>query len=89
MKSMKNEIVPCDRCDGTGKMPLRDVLQETLDMVPKNSRGVAAIEIGIDISGVESNAQNNRLERLRFLGLVERHRDGRLWRYTRTTKKGR
>lgn len=63
-------------------MPLREALQETLDLIPR--RGfVTAHELANHIPGVSVNAQNNRLEALRKLEFVTRVRNGKFWRYSR------
>lgn len=90
MPSMKH-LIDCPGCEGSGKVELHEHLRETLDWIP--SRGAtSAYELLNEHPHVgQPSAFNNRLERLRGLGLVTRQRHGKTWLYSRAiaaTKKG-
>lgn len=72
--------VTCKTCKGTGQMALSEVLQNTLEEL-QATPGRTAPEIINRFPGVGVTALNNRLEDLRALGLVERKRHGKRWRY--------
>lgn len=63
-------------------MELQEPLLETLKLIPKTG-ATTAHKLAARIHGVSSNAQNNRLERLRKLGFLTRHREGKFWMYSR------
>jgi len=82
----KRPKLPCPKCDGTGKIPLPEPLLETLTFVraAKNG-GVTASEAHAGLypeSIMGITAFNNRLEELRSIGLVERTRCGKTWKYS-------
>lgn len=62
-------------------MELSETLLETLNNIPRT--GITAGRLAELIGGVSSNAQSNRLERLRDVELVRRQRSGHNWRYFR------
>lgn len=82
MSDMKPTI-ECPTCAGTGRAPMPEALQETLDVLPKRGTFTAAdIQTKIP-STVTINAVNNRLEALRELGMLKRERNGKFWNYSR------
>lgn len=83
------QTIPCTTCGGKGQMPLYPALEETLALVPRKG-GITTAELEVRIPVVHANAWSNRLERLHELGLLERTRVGKYWRYSRvTTAKGK
>lgn len=75
--------IECPTCGGSGRAPLPDALQETLNVLPRRGQFTAA-EIHAKIPGkVEVTAINNRLESLRALSLLTRERFGKFWKYSR------
>lgn len=70
----------CPTCEGTGRVPLIPSLREALDML-SNHGAYTPPELALMI-GVSATAANNRLERLRSLGLVTRERVTRGHSYT-------
>lgn len=87
---MSNEyhpIIKCPRCDGSGRVVLNGLLATTLALVSFQSEGVTVSEAwqrnltAWPSSKIKITAMNNRLEELRKLGLVDRVRDERAWRY--------
>lgn len=82
MSDMKPTI-ECPTCSGTGRAPLPEAIQETLDILPKRGQFTAA-DIQPKVPGtVTVNAINNRLEYLRDLGILKRERNGKFWNYSR------
>jgi hypothetical protein len=79
----KATMIVCASCDGAGKTPLPDELQTTLDMFAGKARFTAADLHTKAQDSVSVNAMNNRVERLRGLGLLTRSRQGRNWLYAR------
>ena len=73
----RNATVPCCRCHGRGWVPLSSPLQSTLDQL----RAGPKLAMELRARGEGPSAANNRLEDLRALGLVERKKVGRHWRY--------
>jgi len=79
----------CPTCKRDGVEPMKVLpksLAHTLRWLEKTPGACSSsIIIGVGVLGVKtfrsSTAFNNRLERLRKLGLVRRERDGRVWRY--------
>lgn len=85
---MKPPQTPCAKCSGSGKTPLQPELVETLAMLPRIG-SVTTKTLHERFPAISPNAQINRLERLRALGLVARQREGKFFRYSRipsTTK---
>lgn len=79
---MKYELT-CPQCEGAGRVPLSEHLQDTLSRLDSRVGRTAA-----DVSGAATpNAVSNRLVYLFQLGLVKRERVGKFWYYTRTTAK--
>ncbi len=72
----------CDKCNGSGRIALSEHLQETLSLVQRGSN-LCADDLHEILPNITRNAQNNRLERLRGLGLLTRTRHGKFWRYSR------
>lgn len=78
MSGMQRTI-PCHHCQGKGIEPLPENLAETLSLI----RGKTTTEkLSAKLPGVKRTAQNNRLEKLRVLGLVKRERNGKEWIYS-------
>ena len=80
----------CDKCNGTGDVPLPPHLKEALDIVtssyPKFD-GVDASFVRRHTRGeVKESAMCNRLKRLLVLGLVSRFRSGKSWIYSANRK---
>lgn len=74
--------IPCSACDGRGNIEMPPELRETLERLRK---APATAGILAKAFSVEHTAMLNRLERLRGLGFVRRHRlDWRTWRYEAT-----
>jgi len=70
--------IPCPKCNGSGRV----FLPCLLNAVRQRLRGGrTAPELLDQFPGVGVTALNNRLEKLRALGLVTRKREGRAWRY--------
>lgn len=76
---MKPPITTCQECNGTGKAQLSEPLTETLSYLGRRHLHAAQLQI----PGVTPNAINNRLEKLRELGFVQRVRQGRFMIYSR------
>ena len=80
-------IIKCPRCDGSGRVVLNGLLATTLALVSFQSEGVTVNEAwrrnltAWPSSNIKITAINNRLEELRRLGLVDRKKEGRAWRY--------
>lgn len=74
--------VACKNCGGSGKTAIDESLSETLELIPPK-RGATAIELSERLPRVKATAFNNRLERLRALGLLRRERHGKFYRYFR------
>lgn len=78
---MKPKDVPCPRCGGHGKIPLTDMLSETLEAIG----GVASStpDIAERLGGLSLPLVTNRLRMLERLGLVWRRREnaptGGIW----------
>ena len=64
--------VPCSSCGGTGHVPLVPSLSETLDALRDGPR--TAESLAHELNVWNTTAMNNRLEKLRALGLVSRVR---------------
>lgn len=80
----------CPECDGSGKVPLTEVLTATLGAVSALGGSATApqlFEID-DWGGVSVTALNNRLEDLRRFGFLDRKhtKGGKGWTYTLRTK---
>jgi hypothetical protein len=89
---MKSVIVKCEKCNGSGKVPLDPALEETFKLFTRVHQhgGVfwtvqeAFNSLFFPNSNFTVTAINNRLEKLRKLGLIERRRNGRAWEYFKT-----
>jgi hypothetical protein len=69
-KSPKPAVhIHCSRCEGTGRVPLVPSLDETLRALARGPRTPSELSDALDVPGT---AMNNRLEKLRALGLVTR-----------------
>lgn len=75
----------CTHCNGTGKRQLSRVLAATMATIGRGTW--SAEEIAIDM-GIANTAANNRLEKLRGLGLLRRKKNYRHWDY-RAAKRAR
>lgn len=84
---MKPPLIPCGRCDGTGKVQLPPELFATL-MLMVERRGLTAPQLAETMPHCASkSAANQRLETLRSLGLARRDRfDGKTWVYYATDR---
>lgn len=83
---MKQILVQCDTCEGTGKTPLSEHLKNTLALVGRKGRTAEQIRAASgETAWTSINAFNNRLEKLRALGLVGRHREGKFYYYSTIT----
>jgi len=80
---MKKPSILCPSCSGSGRSPLPEHLAETFALIPRRG-STCAEKLHDQLPGASPNAQNNRLEKLRALGLVSRVRDGKRWKYSRT-----
>lgn len=76
--------VACKSCGGTGKTPLEESLAETLPLIPRKGATAQWLAASARCANISPNAFNNRLERLRSLGLVRRERHGKFYHYFRT-----
>ncbi len=79
---MKQPMIECQRCEGTGKVPLSPELFQTLEAV-KRLGSVTAPELWLSSdrkTGV--TAFNQRLNDLCRLGFIERVRVGKNVEYT-------
>lgn len=80
---MSANLVPaitCEKCSGSGKVPLHEHLAETLGKIP----ACGAVAENVQSNGITQNAVSNRLADLLALGLVIRQREGKFWRYFHT-----
>jgi len=75
MKKRTQEI-PCNTCKGKGTVGLDGPLASTLALF-KRGRRLTAAEIQKNESDVNITAINNRLERLRGYGFLDRQKKGR------------
>ena len=68
--------VTCTKCSGTGRAPLEDELQRTLDVcrtLAQMGRGITAIAVAAKLDApVGPTVINNRLNALVALGLIRR-----------------
>lgn len=83
MKPTKpNTEVTCHHCEGKGKIPLSDEMQETLDAALKMRRVTApGLCKKLNWKG-HVTAINNRLRDLMYHGFFTRNREGRDFVYT-------
>lgn len=81
---MKRPQISCRKCEGSGAVDLEDSLWNTLQVLAKLKRATAP-EIFEQSQGenafIKVTAINRRLEDLRALNLVEREREGAVWKY--------
>lgn len=80
---MKPLLTNCPTCQGTGKVELEGALRETLARFTSKSLRLSANDLHEPSSGITKNAMNNRVEKLRRMGLLSRTRAGRVWIYSR------
>lgn len=74
--------VPCSLCRGTGKKKLAGPLADTFSLFPHQSTRLTAEQICAKLGNdVNVTAMNNRLEKLRQLGLLDRFRAGHAFVY--------
>ena len=71
----------CPKCDGSGEIALFPELAEVYNCLRKAGAQSAPQLLKRIKAKVHPTAMNQRLERLRRLGLVERTRMGREWQY--------
>jgi len=73
--------IPCGHCEGTGRIPLPDELDATLRFVAEHQPVTAPdVHRRLMLSENGVTAANQRLYKLRALGLVKRTgRSGRAW----------
>lgn len=74
--------IPCDKCDGKGKLPLPQGLAKVLRLVRAHYQTAEDINAKLSHEDVTVNAINGRLEKLRGFGLVKRHREGKFYHYS-------
>lgn len=84
----KPPVMPCRKCGGSGVTPIPDWLTITLKAMPKGAGSVTALQLAATLESigggvVGATAVNNRLEKLRSIGLVTRKRNGKFWNYQR------
>lgn len=72
-------IIPCQHCEGKCTEPLPEYLEETLLAIPAAN---TTEQLANKFPLISRTAQNNRLEKLRLLGLVKRERNGKEWIYS-------
>ena len=70
MTNLVTDKIECDCCGGSGKTPLRDEYQQTLNSLRNLKTPRTAAEL--HVAGITTNAINMRLMRLERLGLVRR-----------------
>jgi hypothetical protein len=84
--SVKNDsfiqTIPCQFCDGTGRVGLSGVYLKVLRLLRKRGSLTSA---DIRSSKESFTAANNRLEYLRKHGFATRKKESRLWVYTPAT----
>lgn len=75
--------IECPKCDGTGTIKLSGALLVTMSDLQRSSPS-SAPDLWRKSSerNITSTAFNNRLERLRKLGLVRRRQNGKAWIYS-------
>lgn len=78
---MKNPTITCPTCKGTGTSTLTKELRETFSMFDAKSRLTAKQVHETTTEELTLPAVNNRLETLRNLGLLDRVKDGRSFKY--------
>jgi hypothetical protein len=82
---MKLRSIPrfqCPKCNGTGQVEISQELLDTLNAVLR-SKGTDSVTLSPKFGKHHTiTAINNRLERLRELGLLKRERRFRRWFYT-------
>jgi hypothetical protein len=81
---MKQTLIKCGKCDGNGKVALDPALAETLTALISNPESTAPQLREMMFSGKpypSVNAVNNRLEKLRKLGMIDRRKLGIAWEY--------
>lgn len=74
---MKDVLVLCSHCAGTGKVLLSHPLLDTLAVVSKTWQSTQQIADATKDPYVQATAINNRLVTLETLGLVQREQRGR------------
>lgn len=77
--------IKCDKCDGSGKVPMSWELNEVLSLAT-NTDGITAISAKEKLdkdNNFHPSAFNNRLNHLVDLNLMRRERQGRNWVYFR------
>jgi hypothetical protein len=80
-----SDDMPCTACDGHGRVPLSQELQDSLDKVREGGVETAEDLWKTMAKGLWKTAAVNRLERLRTLGYLERTKRGRTWHYSART----
>lgn len=88
---MKSKTVPkiqCPTCHGNRVIELKGELRAAYEIIAGKRKGLTSSEthklLNIKIG---KSAVNNRLEDLRKIGLAERTREGRSWRYKAVKQK--
>lgn len=78
--------IQCPTCEGKGEVPMPYWAAETMALFKTDVRRDSE-NVRLRISdAISRNGVNNRLERLRGLGLLERTRQGKWWFYFRPAK---
>lgn len=73
--------IKCPHCSGKGSVPLPEELATTLAMFGRKSSFTAAAAHEKHGGEMTVNSMNNRLERLRKLGKLDREKVSRHWHY--------
>lgn len=73
--------IVCPHCKGVGKVNLPRRLRETLNYVEAGYSTATEIQTEF-LRDIGITAVNNRLEDLRKLGIIKRHKQGKQWIYT-------
>lgn len=67
----KKLTIKCPKCRGTGRAPLPRALLDTYTMLLRFGNGITAAAVAEKLS-LNKSAANNRLEKLRKMGLAAR-----------------
>lgn len=88
IRHQKRPNIPCPNCKGQGEVCLGDELARVLWLFTHpRIRLHAGKVLELIKEEVSVTAMNNRLERLRKLDLLQRHRVGRAWHYSKKATK--
>lgn len=91
LEFVKSKTVPkiqCPTCHGSRVIELKGELRAAFDVLASSRKGFTSSETHKSLGlAIGKSAVNNRLEDLRRLGLAERTREGRNWRYKAIKRK--